>query len=68
MDFIEGFYVLVVEARDNQGSGPHSSTANVVIEVQGVNQHRPQFLIPASSNATVEIPGVNYLKFVLLDF
>ncbi|XP_037950631.1 cadherin-87A [Teleopsis dalmanni] len=53
----KGVYELTVLARDTQGSGTMESTTTAKITVMGVNQHRPVFVIPASSNATIEIPG-----------
>ncbi|XP_055907536.1 cadherin-87A isoform X2 [Eupeodes corollae] len=53
----KGVYNLTVSARDTQGAGTFESTASVVINVLGVNQHHPIFVIPALSNATIEIPG-----------
>ena len=51
----KGQYTLKVEARDGEGSGPHTDTTEVVVDVIEVNQHRPTFIMPALSNATVEI-------------
>ncbi|XP_076290426.1 cadherin 87A isoform X1 [Lasioglossum baleicum] len=60
-----GSYRIKVEARDGAGSGPHSDECNVDIRVTPVNQHKPQFVLPELTNATVEVPenaGVpNYL-------
>ncbi|CAD6991441.1 unnamed protein product [Ceratitis capitata] len=53
----KGMYALEVVARDTQGSGTMESRTRVLITVMGVNQHRPVFVIPALSNATIEIPG-----------
>ncbi|XP_036327722.1 cadherin-87A [Rhagoletis pomonella] len=53
----KGQYALEVVARDTQGSGTMESRTRVLITVMGVNQHRPVFVIPALSNATIEIPG-----------
>ncbi|XP_013102305.2 cadherin-87A isoform X1 [Stomoxys calcitrans] len=53
----KGIYELMISARDEQGHGPIEAITKVIINVMGVNQHRPVFLIPASSNATIEIPG-----------
>lgn len=55
----KGLYELTISARDTQGSGTMEATTKVIVTVMGVNQHRPVFLIPASSNATIEIPGVS---------
>uniref|UniRef100_A0A1A9WEW2 Cadherin domain-containing protein n=1 Tax=Glossina brevipalpis TaxID=37001 RepID=A0A1A9WEW2_9MUSC len=62
----KGVYNLTVSARDTQGSGTLEATTNVIIKVLGVNQHRPVFLIPALSNATIEIPGDVVQKDYLL--
>ncbi|XP_043864280.1 cadherin-87A [Drosophila mojavensis] len=52
-----GVYELTISARDTQGSGTMETTAKAVITVLRVNRHRPEFVIPALSNATIEIPG-----------
>lgn len=51
----KGQHTLQVEARDGVGFGPHTDTAEIIIDVIEVNQHRPMFIMPALSNATVEI-------------
>lgn len=51
----KGQHSLTVEARDGVGFGPHTDTAEIIIDVIEVNQHRPMFIMPALSNATVEI-------------
>ncbi|XP_061400398.1 cadherin-87A [Musca vetustissima] len=53
----KGVYELTISARDTQGSGTMEATTKAIVNVMGVNQHRPVFVIPASSNATIEIPG-----------
>lgn len=53
-----GSYSIKVEARDGAGSGPHSDKCNVYIRVTSVNQHKPQFVLPELTNATVEVPEV----------
>ncbi|XP_039957046.1 cadherin-87A [Bactrocera tryoni] len=53
----KGVYALEVVARDTQGSGTMESRTRVLITVMGVNHYRPVFVIPALSNATIEIPG-----------
>lgn len=58
---IAGNYRIQIEARDGLGSGPHSDLAEIKIEIQSINQHRPIFIMPALSNATVEIPEVSVL-------
>ncbi|ALC46335.1 Cad87A [Drosophila busckii] len=52
-----GSYRLTISARDTQGSGSKESNAEALITVLRVNRHRPEFIIPALSNATIEIPG-----------
>ncbi|XP_055524329.1 cadherin-87A [Wyeomyia smithii] len=53
---LNGQYRIEIEARDGLGSGPHSDTAVIMIEIQSINQHRPVFIMPALYNASVEIP------------
>lgn len=53
-----GSYRIEVEARDGAGSGPHSDRCYVDIRVTPVNQHKPQFVMPELTNATVEVPEV----------
>lgn len=55
----KGQYKLTVEARDGLGFGPNADTADVVIDVQSVNNYRPIFIMPALSNASVEIQEVS---------
>lgn len=52
---MKGQYKLKVEARDGVGFGPNIDYAEIIIDVIEVNQHRPVFIMPALSNATVEI-------------
>lgn len=51
-----GNYTLRVEARDDKGSGPHSDTTEILIHVHSINRHHPVFVMPALTNATVELP------------
>lgn len=53
-----GSYRIEVEARDGAGTGPHSDRCYVDIRVTPVNQHKPQFVMPELTNATVEVPEV----------
>lgn len=55
----KGQYRLTVEARDGLGFGPNADTADIVIDVQSVNNYRPIFIMPALSNASVEIQEVS---------
>lgn len=55
----KGQYKLNVEARDGLGFGPNADKADVVIDVQSVNNYRPIFIMPALSNASVEIQEVS---------
>lgn len=57
--YLTGRYQIEIEARDGLGSGPHTDTAVIMIEIQSINQHRPVFIMPALYNATVEIPEVS---------
>lgn len=52
---MKGQYKLKVEARDGVGFGPNTDHAEIILDVIEVNQHRPVFIMPALSNATVEI-------------
>ncbi|XP_076318163.1 cadherin 87A isoform X1 [Tachypleus tridentatus] len=49
-------YLLRVQARDQNGRGTNYDETTVTIEIVEVNQDKPRFLVPASLNATVEIP------------
>lgn len=49
---------MVVEARDELGYGPHSDEARILIKVQAINSYRPVFIMPALSNASVELQEV----------
>jgi hypothetical protein len=62
----KGQYTLKVEARDGVGSGPHTDTTEIVVDVIEVNQHRPNFIMPALSNATVEIQENSALQNYLV--
>lgn len=58
-----GQYALQVEARDGFGSGPFTDEAEIIIDIQSINNHRPIFIMPALSNASVELPEV-FIKFL----
>jgi len=49
---------LLVEGRDEEGSGPHADTTNIDIEIRDVNQNKPVFIMPSLPNATIEVPEV----------
>lgn len=49
-------YHLVVEARDGEGNGQYTDHSAIDIEVLDVNQDKPEFIMPALANATVEVP------------
>lgn len=53
-----GKYVLAVEARDEMGSGMFADKAEIIIEIQSINSYRPVFIMPALTNASVELPEV----------
>lgn len=57
LDGKKGVYILTISARDNQGSGAMDVFTRAIITVMDINQHRPVFIIPALSNATIEVPG-----------
>ncbi|KAJ8969553.1 hypothetical protein NQ314_001705 [Rhamnusium bicolor] len=46
---------LVVEARDGSGNGQLFDRARINVYVLNVNEHKPEFVMPMLSNATVEI-------------
>lgn len=50
-----GDYHLDVEARDVHGTGPHADNATIRIHIDSVNSYRPVFVMPALSNASVEL-------------
>lgn len=52
----KGQFTIEIEARDGLGQGPYTDNAEIIIEVHSINQHRPVFIMPALTNATVEIP------------
>lgn len=54
----KGQYKMIVEARDGLGFGPNIDKADIVIDIQTVNNYRPVFIMPALSNASVEIQEV----------
>ncbi|KAJ6636635.1 Cadherin-87A [Pseudolycoriella hygida] len=54
---LKGKFVLQVEARDGLGTGPFSDNAEVVIDIQSINNHRPVITNPAQTNSSVEIHG-----------
>lgn len=55
----QGQYKISVEARDGLGFGPNADQAEIVIDVQSINNYRPIFIMPALSNASVEIQEVS---------
>lgn len=50
--------MLAVEARDEMGSGMFTDNAEIVIDIQSINSYRPVFIMPALTNASVELPEV----------
>lgn len=54
----QGEYKMTVEARDGLGFGPNSDKAEIIISVHTINNYRPVFIMPALSNASVEIQEV----------
>lgn len=55
--FFSGKFVLQVEARDGLGTGPFTDNAEIVIDIQSINNHRPVITHPALNNSSVEIQG-----------
>lgn len=55
-----GKFVLQVEARDGLGSGPFTDNAEIVIDIQSINNHRPVITNPALTNSSVDIQGVSF--------
>lgn len=53
-----GQYKLRVEARDGLGTGPFADEADIVVDVHSINNYRPVFIMPALSNASVEVQEV----------
>lgn len=51
---------LEVEARDGAGNGHLFDKAIVHVHVLNVNEHKPEFIMPALSNATVEVLEVSH--------
>lgn len=47
-----------MEARDGLGSGPFSDEAEIIIDIASINNYRPVFIMPALSNASVELQEV----------
>lgn len=56
-----GDYEIIAEARDELGNGPNSDDAKILIKVQSINSYRPFFIMPALSNASVELQEVSYI-------
>lgn len=56
-----GQYKLRVEARDGLGSGPFADEAEIIIDVASINNYRPVFIMPALSNASVELQEVKLI-------
>lgn len=54
-----GQYELKVEARDGIGAGPFTDEADILIDIHRINNYRPEFIMPASSNATIEVQDVS---------
>lgn len=65
---ISGKFVLQVEARDGLGTGPFTDHAEIVIDIQSINNHRPVITNPALTNSSVDIQGVRYIFNLLIRF
>nr|CAH7738219.1 unnamed protein product [Callosobruchus chinensis] len=46
---------LTIEARDGEGNGRMYDRATINVHVLNVNEHKPEFIMPATANATVEV-------------
>ncbi|KAL3278339.1 hypothetical protein HHI36_013670 [Cryptolaemus montrouzieri] len=57
---------LIIEARDGAGNGNRYDRATINVQVLNVNDHEPVFIIPALSNATVEITEDNAIDKYLV--
>lgn len=51
---------MIVEARDGEEAGSLSDRAEIFVQVLNINEHVPTFIMPALSNATVELTEVRY--------
>lgn len=47
-----GRYKITVEARDGVGFGPNADRADIVIDVQSINNYKPEFIMPALSRSS----------------
>lgn len=47
-----------MEARDGVGAGPFADEADIIVDVHSINNYRPVFIMPALSNASVEVQEV----------
>lgn len=56
-------FQLVIEAKDGDGPAALSDRAIINIQVMNVNEHQPTFILPALSNATIEVTEVRLLSF-----
>lgn len=63
-----GEYVLEVEARDEMGAGVFTDHTKIIIEIQSINSYRPVFIMPALSNASVELQEVRTRITYMLAF
>ncbi|KAG4077206.1 hypothetical protein HA402_016193 [Bradysia odoriphaga] len=61
---LKGKFVLQVEARDGLGTGPFTDNAEIVIDIQSINNHRPVITNPALTNSSTQIPE-NHLVLIV---
>lgn len=50
-----GQYILIIEAKDLNGTGVYTASTTISVFVAGINIHRPVFINPQLVNSTVQI-------------
>lgn len=60
-------YHLVIEARDGAGNGQLYDRATVNVNILNINDHKPEFIMPAVVNATIDVMEVRPVFFVCID-
>lgn len=59
-------FQLLVEARDGAGHGQLYDRATINVQILNVNEYKPTFIMPALSNATVEVTEVGVVFVVVI--
>ncbi|XP_071128543.1 cadherin-87A-like isoform X4 [Mytilus edulis] len=62
-----GVYTFIVQARDQDGSGPYTHTAHVQITVLEATNSPPRWIIPPDQNMTVSVLENQYLGMIVYD-